>query len=540
MTSPFAPTRREFLAVSALSVANLGWDRSQIDRLIPEQSRAPMSAFIPDPVPPEQLRTLAQIAIDTARQNGASYADVRISSSRRLLVAAGVLPSPMMELTYDCSYGVRAMVDGVWAFSYGVEFTRDGVAAAARSAVTTARGLKAYVLPRPQMTPRSAVQGAWSAPVGIDPFGVSPDEHARMIGAYKSAASRVLDGEQSKIQFIWTSEERVFASTEGSLITQQLGGVEPTIEVQGTRPAGGEEARLRVGGFSSGGAGFECMIGPEIQERIKSVTEDARLLASYASVEAEVGRYPAVFDGMTTGTVLTTTLVPALEMDRVLGYEADSVGTSFLSPAADVLGRQLFSPKLSLIADRSPRRYGAAKWDDEGVETETFPIIQSGKVVDYFATRSAAAASESSVRPRGSGVAYSPSKMPLARGTYVTMPSDSSGSTLSAMVKTMSNGLLVMNTQNVTSNQQLAGGLFQPGMLFEVKGGQIIRRLRFGMVQFRSKTLWNNMTAVGNESTAQDAVNSIYEGEVWRTVAFRAPAVQLKEIDIIQPGRRYL
>jgi predicted Zn-dependent protease len=96
-----------------------------------------------------------------------------------------------------------------------------------------------------------------------------------------------------------------------------------------------------------------------------------------------------------------------------------------------------------------------------------------------------------------------------------------------------------MNTQSVNTNQQLAGGLFQPGMLYEVKNGQITRRLRGGSVQFRSRSLWNGIAALGNESTTQDALNSVYEGEVWRKVSFRAPAVQLKDVDVIQLGRRY-
>jgi TldD protein len=531
-----APTRREFLAVSALSLAQLGWDRSRVGQLIPERSSLPMTAFIPDPVTPDRLRALAQIAVDTAKQRGASYADVRIASARRLFVAAGALPSPMLELRYECTYGVRTLVDGIWAFAYGVEFTPDAVAAAARSAVTTARGLKAYVLPRPPMPARPAVNGEWMVPVGIDPFAVSPDDHAKMTGAYKAAAERVLDGEHSKIEFVWTSEARVFASTEGSLITQHLRGVEPRVEVKGfCLPAG--EAILRVRGFPAGAAGFECMTDPELQDRIKATTEDARQLASYPFGETEVGRYPAVFDGISAGMMLSSTLAPALEMDRVLGYEADSVGTSFLAPTRDMLGQQLFSPALSLIADRTPLRYGGAKWDDEGVETEQFPVIQHGRVVDYFATRTSAAASESSVRPRGTAVAYTPANLPISRATHLTVPANPSGPSFTEMVKGMTKGVLVLNARTVHTNQQLAGGLLQPEMLFEVKGGRITRRLRGGAVQFRSKVLWNGVTGVGNETTTYDALNPMFEGEVWRKVSFHAPALQFKEVDVIQLGR---
>jgi len=387
------------------------------------------------------------------------------------------------------------------------------------------------------MAPRPAVQGEWSAPRGVDPFTVSPDEHARMMGAYRAATERVLDSGGARIEFSWTSESRVFASTEGALLTQHLSGVDPFVEVEGSYPDR-EPARLRVRGFSPATVGFEALCNPELQDRIKATTEEARGLASYPMGNAEVGRFAAVFDGITAGTVLSITLVPALEMDRVLGYEADGVGTSFLSPVNEILGHSLFSPQLSVIADRTVPRYGAAKWDDEGVPTDTFPVIQRGTVVDYFATRTAAAASESTVQARGTSVAVTPGHFPTGRATHVTVPADARGPSMADMIAGIPNGVLALTAREMNTNQQLAGGLLQPGLLFEIKQGRITRRLRGGVVQVRSKVLWGGIAAMGNETTVDAATSSTYETETQRTVSFQVPAVHFKSVDVIQLGRR--
>src|SRR5206468_1914746 len=96
--------------------------------------------------------------------------------------------------------------------------------------------------------------------------------------------------------------------------------------------------------------GFETVTSLAHQDTIKRVTEEAVQLASLPRGMVDVGRYPVVFDGMAFGTILSQTLAPALECDRVMGWDRDASGDSFVKPP--MFGTQIASPLLSVTANR--------------------------------------------------------------------------------------------------------------------------------------------------------------------------------------------
>src|SRR5690606_30459856 len=109
-------------------------------------------------------------------------------------------------------------------------------------------------------------------------------------------------------------------------------------------------------------------------------------------VEAErilPDRYDIVMDARIMTQLVGLTVGTAAELDRVLGYEANAGGTSYLAPPKEQLGNFELGPDfLNISANRS--REGAlatVKWDDEGVEPETYDLIRDGVLVDYHTTR---------------------------------------------------------------------------------------------------------------------------------------------------------
>lgn len=547
-------SRREFLAMaqSGIAYASLGLPRvaNICSTPLPIRSRHPVSSFFPEVVDPETLRSLALTGVDMARQAGADYADVRIADGRAFELywtdPTSLWPESLMNFEY--AYGIRVKVNGAWGFTFGVDPTTDGIARAARAAVGAARGVAKFTAHISEMMPTPIARGEWATPVQIDPFAISPDTHVKMLGAYIDASQRVRNGDYAVLSFRWFAETRVFASTEGALITQRLARAIPRVEVQAKFPLRETGVVLPVPGVGPSSGGFEIAMGPALQERVKATTEEAVRLANYPETEADVGRYETVIDGTVVGRVLGKTLGPALEIGRILGYETDGAGTSFLSPADEVLGQTLFSPHLTVTSDRALPHCGAAKWDDEGVATEPFSVIEQGRVVDYFTTRVSSpelstsyAKIGSPLRLHGCATAWTPMTSPTGCASQLTVGTGPAGMTLDKLVAQISNGILACGTYSVNSDQQLASGSFSARMLYEVKRGRITRRLKGGAIQFSTKPFWKAIVAMGDTSTVQDCVHTDVRGTPWTSTVLPivAPAALLNQVDLIRMGRGF-
>jgi TldD protein len=506
------------------------------------RSHVPVGSFFPDGIDAETLRALALSGIDAARQLGADYADIRVADWRTFVVDWGDSDTPGGGMSFDAGYGLRVRVGGTWSFAFGGNPTTDAVVQSARGAVATAKCVSRFGPRAHALAPAPVVRGEWETPIEIDPFAVSPDDHGIAVRALREAARRVPLGQvDGGNPFWWNAETRVFASTEGALITQRLRRANPRVWIAARSPSK-PIFRLPVTQLFPQSAGFEIVTGAPLQEQVKETAEDAVRLASYPMRQAEVGRVGGVLDGISAANMLGQTLGAALELERALGYQADSIGTSWLAPVESILGQQLFSPAVTVTTDRAMPTFGAARWDDEGVQTESIPVIDRGRVVDYFTTRDSAPMLEhwysSQQKPtvsRGSAIAWSATTSPSGCAAQLSLAPGKAGVTLDTMLKQLDSGVVIRGQRTISVDQQLRGGVMYMPSLFDVKRGQITSRLENAMVQFTTKRWWSAVNVVGDATTRQYGVRMQSRGEfgVLATLPVIAPAIGVSEIEVM-------
>ena len=90
--------------------------------------------------PNQELKGLADAALATAKQAGASYADIRINRYRNQFLFTRDRRVQNIVNTEDFGFGVRVLVDGTWGFASSSAVTKDDVAAIARQAVGDRQG----------------------------------------------------------------------------------------------------------------------------------------------------------------------------------------------------------------------------------------------------------------------------------------------------------------------------------------------------------------------------------------------------------------
>jgi len=529
--------RREFLTLSSLSAVGAvlapGMFAPRRAIAIPERSRRAVGAFADPVMDPEQLRALARLAMDVATKDGAQFADIRIGDVREYNPAG---PGNPGRLAFNFGYGIRARANGREAFVGSADPTPEGVIRATRTAVATARALGTIPGETLPFVPVPVVTGEWTSPAAIDPFAVSPDDHFFVRAGYNTWDRRT--GATIYAGFHWEAGLRVFASTEGSLLTQRTTRVQPFAVVDFANwRLYGLRTWYHLPWFTPLTAGFETVLGPERHNQLEASVDEMAELATYPMGMADVGRRDVVLDGTAVAEVVGATITPTVSVGRILGEEQNAGGVSFLTPITTAIGYQIAAPSLTVWVEHSAPHFGAAQWDDEGVATTSFPLVDQGKVVNLLGTRANIAAiprpANQPLRSPGSAFTADVMTVPGARPGTLTVRPAAGGQSLAGLTKTLTDGYVVRDAW-MQMDQQAMTGTLNPYLMFEVKRGKIVRRIRDARLEFTTKKLLNGITALGDASSVAPGHNTIDGGLPWSrsTNVVTAPAAYVRDVNI--------
>jgi TldD protein len=181
--------------------------------------------------PSPELEKLGAIALAEAKKNGASYADIRINRYRQQFSGYRLSPPrgsnktdevPFVTDQQSFGFGVRVIVNGQWGFAASPLVTSGEIARITREAVGVARANLALQAAPVQLVPTKAYTDRWTSSFERDPFSVSVDEKLELI---HSAASTIKKNPKvfSAFGFVaFRSEDKYFASSEGSSIQQHI------------------------------------------------------------------------------------------------------------------------------------------------------------------------------------------------------------------------------------------------------------------------------------------------------------------------------
>ena len=532
------PNRRDFLRTGALAAIAAGLP---VPRLLAAQQGAIDTApRVADPM----LRELAMRALDAARSAGASYADVRLTLTRNQRFFSG---SPFVDQE-NLGAGVRALVGGQWGFVATPvwsldEMSRIGRAAAEQAKVNdwgrTARVELGDAPPR--------VEGTWETPVKRDVFQVSIEEKMDWIRAAQDYAFSFRNGSASSL-LGFKREERTFASTDGSFFSQTLhtalgegsyfsvGVGEPV-----TRRSGGR----RVPWVNPRAGGWEALTDGGLLEQIPVLYEESKRQLETEPVR--IGRFDVVFDATAMASIMSQSIGTAVEMDRVRGFEANAGGTSWLSPRAEMLGKTFGAAAVNITADRTdPRGAATARWDDEGVRTQAFPVVANGALVDYATTREHASeltqwygSRGGAAGSRGCAGAASAMQMPLVQTPNLSLRPAPSDASFDDLVAGMTTGLAIVGGDCRMDFRRLTGQ-GEAEVVYEVKNGKLGKVLRGGAYLFRSPEFWKGVAALGGPKSVVHRGFDQVKGQPFQILAHTVAAgpAHVRNIVIIDIAKK--
>ena len=441
------------------------------------------------------MKELTDIALDTATQRGASYADIRIIHTEDESVYAKNEKPSQIDRSDDLGFGVRVIANGAWGFASSNEVNKSEVEKIAVLAVEIAKASATLATEAVSLAPEEPHQDVWQTPVQIDPFQVGIEKKIDLLLEINAELMKVKQIKVANSQMNFTREHQFFANTEGSFIEQTL--IFSEVGYSATAVGDGDMQRRS---FPSSFGGQGMTKGYELVEELP-LLENTRRTAEEAAMLLTAKQCPQrttdlILEGSQLALQIHESIGHPTELDRVLGTEANYAGTSFAT--IDKLGKlQYGSPIVNIVAD-STVLHGMATvgYDDEGVAAQKWHIIKDGILVGYLTSRETVSAIGGN-QSHGAMRAHGWSNIPLIRMTNMSlMPGDW---TLEELIADTKDGVYMETNKSWSIDQQRVNFQFATEIAWEIKNGKKIQPLKNPSYQGITTEFWNSCDAICNE-----------------------------------------
>ncbi|MEB1549068.1 TldD/PmbA family protein [Xanthomonas campestris pv. campestris] len=496
--------RRTFLTLSGIGAAGLLLPNTRL--IAAEQLLSPVDAA--------RNRRLADTALTTAKGAGASYCDVRVGRYLRQFVITREAQVENVVNAESSGVGVRVLADGAWGFAATNTLTSDGVATATRQAVAIAKANARLGGTPVQLAPVTpAGQVSWKTPIKKNAMEVPLQDKVALLMDVNAAALNAGATFVASRMFA-INEQKYFASSDGSYIDQDVHRLWLPFTVTAVDKASGK-FRTRDGLSSPMGMGYEYLDGAAGEKhrlpggligygRSYDAREDAIAAAKQArekltAPSVKAGKYDLVIDPSNLFLTIHESVGHPLELDRVLGYEANYAGTSFATLDKRDAGYRWGSDAVTFVADRTqPGSLGAVGYDDEGVKTKQWDLVKDGILVDYQCTRDQAHLLGKTASD-GCSYADSWSNVQFQRMPNVSLAPGKTPLAVADMIKNVERGLYIHGRGSYSIDQQRYNAQFGGQLFYEIENGQVTRLVEDGAYQIRTPEFWNACSAVCDE-----------------------------------------
>jgi TldD protein len=465
-------------------------------------------------VDPAVKKIMSDVALNAARSKGASYTDVRVGRYLNQFVVTREDKVQNIVNTESYGIGIRVIANGSWGFAATDKLDKDSIAKTAELAVSIAKENARLQLEPVKLASQTGYgEVTWKAPIEKNSFEVPVKEKVDLLLSVNDAAMKGGADYINSILFM-VNEQKYFASTDGSYIDQDIHRIWPTFFITKIDKTTGKfETRNALSAPT--GMGYEYL---EAKPQHKITTpagtlykgrydmlEDAKQAAvqvgeKMKAKSVEPGKYDLILDPSHLWLTIHESVGHPTELDRVLGYEANFAGTSFLTLDKWESKKFNFGSKgVSITADKTEvGSLGAVGYDDEGVKCGKWDVIKDGVLVNYQAIRDQAhivgldhsqgccyADNWSSVQfQRMANISLQPGKQPL---------------TIADQIKNVEKGIYIVGDGSFSIDQQRYNFQFGGQLYYEIKEGKIAGMLKDVAYQANSQEFWNSCSAICDE-----------------------------------------
>lgn len=445
------------------------------------------------------LQTLADAALQAAKDGGASYAAFRMERILGTMIRLRDAEVEGVNDSEDIGYSVRVVLNGTWGFASDIERTPEAAARTARRALDLAK-VSAPVNTEPvDLTEEPAHQGTWISDYDVDPWTVPNDEKVTLLQDWSRRLLSAPGVDHVDTSLLAVKENKFYADLNGTVTTQQRVRLHPEFEaVAIDADSGAFETMATIA--PPVGRGWEYLTKPGYDWSAELSALPTWLAEKLTAPTVEPGRYDLVIDPSNLWLTIHESVGHATELDRALGYEANYAGMSFATP--DQLNTLKYgSDLMHITGDRTvPHGLSSVGWDDEGVQAQQFDIIRGGTLVGYQLDRRIASV-VGYERSNGCAFADSPGHVPIQRMANVSLQPVADGPSTEAQIAALEDGIYVVGDKSWSIDMQRYNFQFTGQRFFRIKSGRLAGQLKDVAYQATTTDFWRSMSSVGGPDT---------------------------------------
>jgi TldD protein len=439
------------------------------------------------------MKDTALNALDAAVRRGISYADVRLieTEDRNVSTKNGKIGQASSSVSQGL--GIRVLDRGSWGFAATDDLSAGGIEAAAALAVEIARASALAKKHDVALAPEQKYEIEWTSPIRIDPFSIPVDRNLELLFSIDAELRRNSGVTLAETGLVFARNRQVFVSSIGSLIDQ----------TRYTSGAGFSAFSFRDGEIqkrsypnSFGGQhqlkGYELVDELKLLENAPRIAEEA--VALHAADQCPEGQFDLILDSSQLGLQIHESVGHPIELDRVLGTEANYAGMSFLT--LDKLNHlQYGSEMVNVVCDARPEHgpgLGTFAFDDEGVPAQSTDIIRNGLFVGYMTSRETASAIGQQ-RSNGTMRADGWARIPLIRMTNVSLEP---GQQSLDEVFGADHAIYMQTNKSWSIDDKRYNFQFGCEIAWEIRNGKRVRMLKNPSYSGISTEFWNSCAAI--------------------------------------------
>ena len=501
-------------------------------------------------------KQLADVALNTAKSLGATYADARIGRYLNQYVFTREDKVQNVVNTESFGIGIRVIANGTWGFSSTNNVTDEGIKKATEKAVAIAKANSKIQKEPVVLAPVTGVgEVSWKTPIVKNFKDVPVSEKVDLLLSANAAAMANGANFVNSALFM-VNEQKYFASTDGSYIDQDIHRIWPTFGVTAVDRTAGKfktreamSAPMGMGYEYMDGVASEKLEGPagmKLYRNSYDIIEDATLAAQQAKEKltaksVDAGKYDLVLEPNHLGLTIHESVGHPLELDRVLGYEANYAGTSFATLDKWKSGDFKYgSDIVNLVADKTQvGSLGAVGFDDEGVKTKKWDLVRNGVLKNYQAIRDQVHMIDQN-ESHGCCYAQSWDDVQFQRMPNVSLEPGKEKYSIEQMIKDVKKGIYIAGRGSYSIDQQRYNFQFGGTVFYEIKDGKIVGMLDDVAYQSNTQEFWNSCVKICDESDYR-LFGSFFDGKGQPSqvsaVSHGSSTARFNDVNVINTGR---
>jgi TldD protein len=440
------------------------------------------------------MQDWANWGIETAKRRGATYADARVMDIRQREISTKNGEVGTLLETESLGIGIRVVASGAWGFASTDRLTREGVQACAAEAVNIAKASALAKRENVALAPEEAYVDTWQNPFLKDPFRIPVERQIDLLLAADNEMRRVKGVTLAEGSMSLRRIEQLFVSSIGSSIHQTK--MQSGAGIVATAFKGSE---IQKRSYPNSFGGQHALQGYELVESLDLVGHAPRIaeeaVALHSAAQCPEGTRTIILGGSQLGLQIHESIGHPIELDRVLGMEANFAGMSFLT--IDKLRKLKYGSEIvNVVADARLEHgpgLGTFAYDDEGVPAQCTRIITDGLFTGYLSNRETAAAIGEK-RSNGTMRTESWNRLPIIRMTNISI--NPGVWKYDDLIADTHDAILMETNRSWSIDDRRYHFQFSTEIGWEVKDGKIARMVKNPSYSGITTEFWNSCDAI--------------------------------------------